>query len=279
MSEQSAAIITGASRGIGRSIALALAADGVPVGLIARDAERLEEVVGEILATGGTAVYRVADVTDAAAVSRAVGELAAALGTPIRLLVNNAGRIDREVALWEADAAEWRDIVETNLIGTFNTSRAVVPLMLAAGGGRVIEITSGAGAKDWSKASAYTASKAAMIRNVGHLHEAGFGLGLRSFAIAPGTVKTDMSTSMELHAGRAEFTPVALTTSLISAINDGALDNWSGKYLRVTHDSASSLLAYEAVHGAPPPEVRRLAIIPWGEDDPQVVEALVPKRG
>lgn len=277
--DTSAAIVTGASRGIGEALARALAAGGAPVGLIARNAGRLSSVTASIRAAGGVAEFRAVDVTDFDAISTAVRELAAELGTPIGLLVNNAGRIDREVPLWEADPTQWHDVIATNLIGSFNTSRAVIPLILANRAGRVIEIVSGAGAKDWEKASAYVTSKAGMIRNVGHLHEAGYALGLRSFALSPGTVKTDMSTSMQLHAERTDFTPVELIANMVLAIHRGALDQWSGKYLRVTHDSPESLAAYETTHGAPAESARRLAIVPWGEEDPQTTEALVPKRG
>jgi 3-oxoacyl-[acyl-carrier protein] reductase len=278
MSPSSAALITGASRGIGEAIARALAANGTPVALLALHSDRLAKVADEITEAGGTAVMRAVDVREAEAVREAVRELATELAVPISLVVNNAGRIDREVPLWQADPSQWRDVVETNLIGSFHVSHATIPLMLEHGGGRVIELVSGAGAKDWAKASAYVSSKAAMIRNVGHLHEAGFAQGLRSFALSPGTVKTDMSTSMQLHAERTEFTPASLTTDLVLAIHRGDLDNWSGKYLRVTHDSAKSLIERVRSHGAPAESTRRLAITPWADDDPLRTESLVPKR-
>ena len=106
MSEIRAAIVTGASRGIGRAVALALAGAGAPVGLIARDADLLSEIAGEITAAGGRAIFRAVDITDTEATGIAAESLAReldALGTPVSLLVNAAGRIDREVALWEAD--------------------------------------------------------------------------------------------------------------------------------------------------------------------------------
>lgn len=291
MNSPRAAIVTGASRGIGRQISTALANDGIEVGLIARNHEALRALAAELNApvsnvndsihdvSHSRVHFAVADVSDANAVELAVEELATRFTSPIGLLVNNAGVIDREVPLWEADVNEWRQLIETNLVGSFNVSRAVIPRMLEVGGGRVIEIVSGAGAKDWGKASAYVASKAAMIRNVGHLHEAGFDLGLRSFALAPGTVRTDMSTSMDLHRDRTEFTPVELTTDMVLAMHRGELDEWSGKYLRVTHDSPQSLRQWAEQHGAPPQHARRLTITPWGDDDPQVVESLVPKQG
>ncbi|MDI6021942.1 SDR family oxidoreductase [Leucobacter sp. UT-8R-CII-1-4] len=286
--EATAAIVTGASRGIGRAIALALARSGVNVGLIARNSELLEEVAAEIAEAGGTALFSAVDITDSAEVGIAAEQLARDLeiaGAPVSLLVNAAGRIDREVALWEADPAEWREIIETNLIGSFNVSNAVIPRMLPHVDGvhhrycRVVELASGAGAKDWAKASAYTASKAGVIRLTGHMHEAGFAQGLRAFAVAPGTVRTDMTQSMELHAGRTEFTPVSATTDLVLAIHRGEIDEWSGKYLRVTHDTPASLADVVREHGAPAESARRLAVTPWGDDDPQLVEAMVPKRG
>lgn len=265
------ALVTGASRGIGRSIALALAGAGWSVGLLARDAHRLATVAAELGAAGGRSAVAVADVTDERAVEAAVAQLHAELGTP-SLLVNNAGRIDEEVPLWEADVERWRAVVETNLLGSFHVSRHVLPLMVAAGEGRSIDLVSGAGARDWDVASAYTATKAAQIRTVGHVHEAGREVGLRAFALAPGTVRTDMSTSMALHADRVDFTPVERTTDMVLAIADGELDAWSGRYLRVTHDSPASLRA----HGDPVDPARRLGVLPWGDDDPNLGETLVP---
>lgn len=287
MSKIKAAIVTGASRGIGRAVALALAGAGAPVGLIARDAGLLAEVAHIITDAGGRAAYRAVDITDTDAAGLAASALSrelASRGTPVGLLVNAAGRIDREVALWQADPHEWRQIIETNLIGSFTVSHAVIPHMLDTVNlvneeyCRVIELASGAGAKDWAQASAYTASKAGVIRVAGHLHEAGYAQGLRAFAVAPGTVRTDMTASMRLHAGRSEFTPVELTQNLVLAIHRGELDAWSGKYLRVTHDSPESLASYEREHGTPAEGARRLAISAWGEGDPQLGESLVPKR-
>jgi len=261
------ALVTGASRGIGRALALGLAADGLAVGLLARDGEALDLVVEEIEAAGGRAARAVADVTELAAVTSAVGRLVAELG-PIDLLVDNAGVIDDEVPLWEADPAQWRRVVETNLVGSFHVSRVVLASMVERGGGRSVELASGAGAKDLAVASAYTASKAALIRTVGGVHLAGHALGLRAFAVAPGVVATDMSTGMRMHAGRTEFTPVERVVDLVRAIAGGELDAWSGRYLRVTHDTPETL----AAHGAPGPRDRTLGVLPWGlaweSDDP-----------
>lgn len=115
--------------------------------------------------------------------------------------------------------------------------------------------------------SAYTASKAGLIRVVGHLHEAGYGRGLRAFAVAPGVVETDMSSSMRAHAQRTEFTPIERTTTMIRAIAAGELDDWSGCYLRVTHDSPDSLRE-RRTRGEVPASARRMLVAPWGSDDP-----------
>lgn len=150
------------------------------------------------------------------------------------------------------------------MFGLFHVMRPVLADMVRRGGGRTVELASGAGVRDWEVASAYTVSKTALIRLTGHVHEAGSHLGLRSFAVAPGVVDTEMARSMAAHAQRTEFTPVARTVDLVAAIAAGELDEWSGRYLRVTHDTAASLRQ----HGAPKEQERRLRIIAWGPEDP-----------
>jgi len=267
------ALVTGASRGIGRAIAVGLAAAGLDVALLARDADRLAGVADEIAALGGDAgraVVVTADVTDARAVAAAVAAAEEALGG-VDLLVNSAGRVDAEVPLWEADPDEWWAIVETNVRGPFLLARAVVPGMLARGGGRVVDLNSGAGSHDRPGMSAYNASKTALLRLGANLHLSGFARGLRTFEVAPGVVQTDMTASMALHAGRTEWTPVEQTVDMVLAIARGELDAFSGAFVRVTHDSPASLLAAveAAADGAlPGPDARRLRVTRWGDDDP-----------
>ena len=270
------ALVTGASRGIGRASAVGLAAAGRDVALLARDADRLAGVAGEIAALDGSgagrAVVVTADVTDAEAVAAAVAEVEAALGG-IDLLVNNAGRVDAEVPLWEADPDEWWAIVETNVRGPFLLARAVVPGMLARGGGRVVDLNSGAGSHDMDGASAYNASKTALLRLGANLHRSGHARGLRTFEVAPGVVQTDMTASMAMHEGRTEWTPVERTVEMVVAIARGELDAFSGAFVRVTHDSPESLRAAadeaarhgDSLLGA---DARRLRVTRWGVDDP-----------
>lgn len=277
------ALVTGASRGIGRAVAVGLAAAGLDVALLARDAARLDETAAEIGRLGaqvGRAVVVTADVTDAQAVDAAVASAVAQLGG-IDLLVNNAGRVDAEVPLWEADPEQWWSVLETNVRGPFLLSRAVVPGMLARGGGRVVDLNSGAGSHDSTGASAYNASKTALLRLGTNMHRSGHALGLRTFEVAPGVVQTDMTASMDMHAGRTEWTPVERTVEMVVAIAGGGLDAFSGSFVRVTHDSPASLRAAldEAARtgrDVPGPDGRRLRVTRWGEDDPMPGE--LPRR-
>jgi len=252
------ALVTGASRGIGRALAVGLAAAGLDVALLARDERRLEETAEEVRAAGGRVVVLACDVTDVAAVEGAVARAEAELGS-IDLLVNNAGAIDPEVPLWEADPETWWSVVETNVRGPFLLARAVVPGMLARGGGRVIDVNSGAGTRDGVDATAYYVSKTALFRIGGALHEAGFAQGLRSFELAPGVVRTDMTTSMCMHADRTDWTEPADVVALVVALAGGGLDALSGCYVRVGADTPDSLRALAARGLAP--EERRLRVV------------------
>ncbi|MPV38371.1 SDR family NAD(P)-dependent oxidoreductase [Georgenia subflava] len=255
------ALVTGASRGIGRALAVGLARAGLDVAVLARDAEMLAEVAAEIEGLGRRSVVVAADVTDAAAVDDAVARVENELGS-IDLLVNNAGRIDTEVPLWEADRDEWWSVVETNVRGPFLLARAVVPGMLARGGGRVIDLSSGAGTRDTDDATAYNVSKTALFRIGGSLHAAGYDRGLRTFELAPGVVVTDMTTSMRAHEDRTEWTDVADVVELAVMIARGGLDELSGRYLRAGADTPASL-RFRLGIGDPADATRRLRVADW----------------
>lgn len=266
------ALVTGASRGIGRAVALGLAAAGLDVALLARDAARLDDVAARVRAAGRRAVVLEADVTDPAAVRAATGRAEQELDG-VDLLVNNAGRIDAEVPLWEADPDAWWAVVETNVRGPFLLAHALVPGMLARGGGRVVDLASGASSHDMDGASAYNASKTALVRMGANLHVSGAARGLRVFEVAPGVVATDMTGSMTMHRGRTAWTPVERTVETVVAIARGELDDLSGCFLRVTHDTPAALRAAADAAAArgeafPGEGARRLRVQPWGPDDP-----------
>ena len=200
-----------------------------------------------------------ADVTDQVAVDAAVNEAEFALGA-VDLLVNNAGLVDAEVPLWEADPEEFARVLATNVYGPFLLARAVVPGMLSRGGGRVIDLSSGAGTHDNAQASAYNVSKTALFRIGGGLHAAGFDRGLRAFEVAPGVVATDMSTGMQLHADRTDWTPPEAVGEIVVAIAAGELDTLSGCYLRAGTDTVAELRERAA---AGQPTGRRLRVTDW----------------
>jgi 3-oxoacyl-[acyl-carrier protein] reductase len=262
------ALVTGAGRGIGRAIAVGLGRAGVSVALLGRSPDALEEVAAEIASYGVGASWAGADVRDYVQVSHAVERLESALGE-IDLLVNNAGVIEPvEVPVWEAGPETWWHVVETDLRGPFHCVRAVVPGMVGRGGGRVVNLSSGAGAGDRDVYSAYAAAKAGLFRITGSLHLAGFHRGMRAFEISPGVVRTEMTATMAIHTGRVEWTPVDAIVDLVVAVASGRLDAWSGGFLRAGVDTPESLSGAEG--DGLPPTARRLRIMPYGPGDPLV---------
>ena len=134
------AVITGASKGLGKAMALALAADGAKIVLIARNAGPLEEAAAEVRALGVEAVAIPADVADEAQVERLRAEVVARFGQ-VHILINNAGMNLRK-PLADFTLAEWRLVLDTNLTSAFLMSRAFIPHLVSGGGGRIINLTS-----------------------------------------------------------------------------------------------------------------------------------------
>ncbi|MEW1957347.1 SDR family oxidoreductase [Kineococcus sp. NPDC059986] len=258
-------LVTGASQGIGRAVALGLAQAGFTVAAVARSARALDELVEEITADGGRAVATAFDVTDAAAVAAGVHALELEVGG-FDLLVQAAGRIEpQEVPPWEADPAHVRAVLETNVLGPFHVVRAVVPGMVARGAGRVVDLSSGAASQDSGTYFAYAASKAALFRLGGAVAAAGAPLGVLAFELSPGVVRTAMSTSMSRHADRTEWTDPDAVVEMVRVIASGQLDAWSGRFLRVGVDTPAALRAAQPRLG---PTTRKLVVTPYGPDDP-----------
>lgn len=258
------AVVTGAGRGIGRSIALGLAAEGYDVALLGRTQENLDSVAAEIEGTMVTTA--VVDVADPAAVDAAVAVTVEAFGG-IGLVVNNAGVIEeREVALAEDDVVDaWR-VVETNVRGPLNLTRAVLPGMLAQGGGRIVNVNSGAGHRPVRTGTGYGISKGALSRLTTIVDAQYRDRGIAVFDLAPGVVATDMTAGMAAHADRTRWTPVEATVELVTAIGAGTLDRLSGRFLRAGSDTVAELVArtYEILVA----DARRLRLVPYGSEDP-----------
>ncbi|KRE53722.1 3-oxoacyl-ACP reductase [Phycicoccus sp. Soil748] len=238
------AVVTGASRGIGRHLADAF------------------EQAGYVVERGSSAV---ADVTDRAAVDRWVADVVDRRGR-VDVLVNNAGVIDTEVPIHEADPDEWWRTMEVNVLGPFLVTRAVLPHMLAAGSGRVLNLNSGAGVRPGAVASAYNASKTALARVTGSTQLAGEGRGVLAFDLAPGVVRTDMTEAMTAHEDRTEWTDPGEVTALALALASGELDVWAGRMVRAGVDTPASL--HDRAAGGLDDVDRTITLMPWGDDDP-----------
>lgn len=218
------AIVTGASRGIGRAVADTL------------------ENAGWVVERGSRTV---APVTDRAALAAWVAEVVERQGR-VDLLVNNAGVIDDEVDILASDPEQWWRTQEVNVLGAYLMTWLVAPHMLAAGGGRVVNLNSGAARRAGALASGYGVSKAALARVTGSTHLAGWDRGVRAFDLMPGVVRTDMTEAMQAHAGRTEWTSPEEVGALVLALASGDLDAFSGRFVRAGVDTVESLRAMAA---------------------------------
>lgn len=185
------ALITGASSGIGRGLSVELARRGASVGLMARRADALQEVVEGIEAAGGRATALPGDVTDAEAVRAAAGELRRKFG-PIDLLIANAGigATTYAVDLCEKEVAE---LINVNVLGVVNGVTAVIPQMIERGSGHLVAISSLAAYRGLPKSAAYCASKAGVSALFESLRIDLMGTGVDVTIIHPGFIKTPLT--------------------------------------------------------------------------------------
>lgn len=195
-----AAIITGAGKGIGKATAIALAKEGVNVGLIARSESDLAALQQELESSYGIkACYAAADVSNAEQVGQAVESLAGQLGA-IDILINNAG-IATFGTLLEMDPAEWERIIRVNLMGTYYVTRAALPHLLERGEGSIINVSSTAGERGFATGSAYNASKFGVMGLTEALMQEVRKSNIRVTALTPSTTATDLAVNAGLKIG------------------------------------------------------------------------------
>ena len=181
-------MITGASRGIGEAAAREFAQAGANVVLVARGQDAIAEIAGEI---GERALAIPCDVSKFWEVERAVEAAEDAFGS-VDILVNNAGMIEPVAHLAAIDPADWDRVIDVNLKGVFYGMRAVLPGMIARGGGSILNISSGAATNAIEGWSHYCASKAGVLMLTRMGDKENREAGVRVIGLSPGTVATDM---------------------------------------------------------------------------------------
>ncbi len=188
------AIVTGASQGLGRAMAIALGAAGARVACVARNAEKLAETVQAITDAGGQAEVMAADVSEAANVDQIVEKVAEEWGK-LDIMVNNAG-ITRDTLMPAMSDEQWDDVIRVNLRGAFLFSRAASQRMMRARYGRIINITSVSGLIGNAGQTNYSASKAGMIGMTRSLSKELAKRKITVNAVAPGFIESDMTKAL-----------------------------------------------------------------------------------
>jgi NAD(P)-dependent dehydrogenase (short-subunit alcohol dehydrogenase family) len=236
------AIVTGASRGLGRAFAIALGKAGASVSITGRTAADVNETVRLVKQTGTKSLPFVTDVAKPADVANVVARTEDELG-PVDILVNNAGAAPTEIVPWEADPEEWWSVFETNVRGTFLYTRTVLPSMVARKSGRIINLVSEAGNNPEAELSAYSTSKAALIHFTDAMALATIDHGVKIFAYHPGMVRTGMTTDLIAHGGagmgarlKSAFTegrdtPLERSAERLIFLASGRADFLNGRYI------------------------------------------------
>jgi 3-oxoacyl-[acyl-carrier protein] reductase len=196
------ALVTGAGKGIGKAIAVALAKEGAHVGLLARTEKDIRAVAQEVTALGVKASFATADVSNRAEVEAAVAKLQQELG-PVDILINNAGTGTFGKFL-ELEPEVWENQIKVNVFGVYYATRAVLPQMIERKTGDIINISSTAGKSGSAVTSAYSASKFAVFGLSESLMQEVRKHNIRVTALAPSTIVTELAQSANLITGDPE---------------------------------------------------------------------------
>jgi NAD(P)-dependent dehydrogenase (short-subunit alcohol dehydrogenase family) len=239
------ALVTGGGRGLGRAMAQALAHAKAAVAVVARSEEQLAETVDLIRVDRGHVFAVAADVTDRDAVEQMVRTVQAELG-PIDILVNNAGVTGVPGPIWEADPEDWRHTLDVNLYGAFLCSATILKRMIERRTGRIINVASGAARSPIPYGSAYSTSKAALLRLTECIAVDSKEYDIVAFAIDPGSVRTAMTEYLiESEEGRTYLpwyrqyilgghdVPADLSARLVTVLASGKADSLSGRFIQV----------------------------------------------
>ncbi|UIR57946.1 3-ketoacyl-ACP reductase [Sphingobacterium sp. SRCM116780] len=193
------ALVTGGARGLGRAAAVALAKEGVHVAITGRNEEKLITTVEELKALGVTATYAVFDVSDSDAVQEAIDQLTHTFGN-FDIVINNAG-IASFGTVADMEPHTWTDIINTNLLGTYYVTKAVLPQLIYKNEGDIIFVSSTAGLNGAAGTSAYSASKFAVIGLADSLMREVRKHNIRVCTLTPSTIASDMSKDLGLTNG------------------------------------------------------------------------------
>ncbi|GGI44299.1 3-ketoacyl-ACP reductase [Paenibacillus marchantiophytorum] len=194
------ALLTGAGKGIGKAAAIALAKEGVHLGLLSRSQSDLETLKQHLTSTYGVKVYiATADISNKDEADRAIEGLIQELGS-VDILLNNAG-VAQFGTLVEMESEQWERIIQTNLLGTYYVTRAVLPSMLEQRSGSIVNIASTAGERGFATGSAYCASKFAILGLTESLMQEVRKSNIRVTALTPSTVNTDLAVNTGLPIG------------------------------------------------------------------------------
>ena len=238
------ALITGASSGIGEATALALAAAGAKVAVSARRIDRLQDLVRRIGTNGGTAIAIPGDVSDDVAATRIVEDTVKHFSR-LDILINSAG-VMPEGGVENADPAEWRRVIDTNLLASLYTSRAAIGPMRAQGSGDIINISSTAGRRAAGLFGAYCASKFGLTAMTEGLRQEVAGYGIRVCIIEPGATSTalyegiknpDLRRAIEKRA-QDGMSPKDVAAAIVFVVTLPPRTNVSELLIRPTSDAA-----------------------------------------
>jgi 3-oxoacyl-[acyl-carrier protein] reductase len=212
------ALITGAGRGIGRATAIALAKEGVNIGLVGLTMENLEKVSEELSQYDVQISAATADVSDLESVTHAVEHIKSDLGN-IDILINNAGTA-KFGGFLDLEPEEWEKIIRVNLMGVYNATRAVLPEMIERKTGDIINVSSTAGQKGAPVTSAYSASKFGVLGLTESLMQEVRKHNIRVTALTPSTVVTDLAQENNLLSGSTEnvMQPEDLAELIVSTL-------------------------------------------------------------